>query len=72
MDESTDKTMEQHFIIYVTYLMDEGRGPRATKFIRLLKINDSSAQSMYESIPGLLSEMDLSKHKMVGFGSDGA
>ena len=48
--------------------MDEGRGPRATKFIRLQKINDSTAHSMYESISGLLSEMDLSKHKMVGFG----
>ena len=27
---------------------------------------------MYESLSGLLTEMDLSKHKMVGFGSDGA
>jgi hypothetical protein len=27
---------------------------------------------MYESLSGLLSKMDLSKYKMVGFGSDGA
>jgi hypothetical protein len=72
VDESTDKTMEQHLIVYITYLKDGGRGACATKFIRLLKIKDSTAQSMYESLSGLLTEMDLSKHKMVGFGSDGA
>jgi hypothetical protein len=26
VDESTDKTMEQHLIVYITYLMDGGRG----------------------------------------------
>ena len=72
VDESIDKRMEQHLIIYVTYLMDKGRGPCARKFIRLLKIKDSTAQSMYESISGLLSETDLSKYKIVVFGSDGA
>ena len=72
MDESIDKTMEQHLIVYITYLKDGGRGARATKFIRLLKIKDNTAQSMYESLSRLLSEMDLSKYKMMGFGSDGA
>ena len=72
VDESTDKTMEQHLIVYITYLMDGGRGSCMTKFIQLLKIKNSTAQSMYEALSGLLSEMKLSKHKMVGFGSDGA
>ena len=52
--------------------MDGGRGSRMEKFIQLLKIKNSTAQSMYEALSGLLSEMKLSKHKMVGFGPDGA
>jgi hypothetical protein len=43
-----------------------------TKFIQLLKIKDNTAQSMYEALSRLLSEMKLSKHQMVGFGSNGA
>ena len=42
------------------------------KFIRLLTIKDNTAQSMHDSLSRLLSEMELSKYKMVGFGSDGA
>jgi hypothetical protein len=64
--------MEQHLIVYITYLMDGGRGTRATKFICLLKNKNNIAQSMYELLWGLLSEMDSSKYKMVGFGSNGA
>ena len=59
-------------IVYITYLTDGGRGSRIIKFIRLLKIKESTAQSMYEAVSGLLSKMKLSKHQMVGFGSDGA
>jgi len=42
------------------------------KIIHLLKIKDSIAQSMYESLSGLLSKLDLSRYKMVIFGSNGA
>ena len=52
VNERTDKTMEQHLIIYITYLMDGGRGSCMTKFIRLLKIKDNTAQSMYEAVSG--------------------
>ena len=55
VDESTYKTMEQHLIVSITYLMDGGRGSCMTKFIRLLKIKDITAQSMYEAVSGLLS-----------------
>ena len=72
VDESTNKTMEEHLMVYITYLMDGGRGSCLTKFIRLLKIKDNTAQSMYEAVSGLLSETKLSKHQMVGFGLDGA
>eukprot|EP01018_Ginkgo_biloba_P029271 Gb_13695 [translate_table: standard] len=40
IDESTDRTLEQHLIVYITYLTDAGRGTCATKFICLLKIKD--------------------------------
>ena len=33
VDESIDKTMEQHLIVYITYLTDGGRSSRMTKFI---------------------------------------
>ena len=71
VDESTDRTMVQHLIIYITYLTNEGRGQCVTKFIQLLKIRDGTSQSMYDAVTSLLVEMDLSLTKLVGFGSDG-
>ena len=72
VDESTDRTMVQHLIIYITYLTNEGRGQCDTKFIHLLQIRDGTSQSMYDAVTYLLAEMDLSLIKLVGFGSDGA
>jgi len=72
VDESTDRTMVQHLIIYITYLTNEGRGPCATKFIQLLQIRDGTSQSMYDAVTSLLADMNLSMTKLVGFGSDGA
>ncbi|KAH9295072.1 hypothetical protein KI387_038660 [Taxus chinensis] len=72
VDESTDRTMEQHLIVYITYLTNGGRGQCVTKFIRLLEIKDGTAQAMYDVVITLLTEMNLSLMKLVGFGSDGA
>ena len=72
VDESTDRTMAHHLIVYVTYLTNEGRGKCVTKFICLLQIKDGTAQCMYDAVRSLLEEMDLSLMKLVGFGSDGA
>ena len=69
IDESTDRTMEQHLIIYIAYLTNQGRGQCVMKFIRLFQIKDGAAQSMYDVVRTLLAEMDLSLMKLVGFGS---
>lgn len=71
-DESADRTMVQHFTVYITYLTNEGRGPCATKFIKLLQIMDGTSQSIYDDVTSLLADMNLSMKKLVGFGSDGA
>ena len=44
VDESTDRTMVQHLIIYITYLTNEGRGQCVTKFIQLLQIRYGTSQ----------------------------
>ena len=57
--------MENHFIIFITYLTNEVRVQCVTTFILLLQIKDGITQSMYDAVITLLTEMDLFLMKLV-------
>ena len=38
VDESTDRTLEQHLIVYVCYLARRGMGPLCMQFVELLSV----------------------------------
>ena len=38
INEATDRTLEQHFIIYVVYLLNNGKGPHVTRFVEFLAL----------------------------------
>jgi len=72
IDESTDRGLEHHMIVYITFVKEGGNGDPTTRFIRLLKMIDGTAMSKYNAIILLLAEMGLLPRKMVAMGSDGA
>jgi hypothetical protein len=51
--------MEQHLIVYTTYLTNARKGQCLKKFIHLFQIKDGSTQSMYDDVRTLLVEIEL-------------
>ena len=72
IDESTDRTLEKHLIIYVLYLSEGGKGEPHCKFVRLLSVENARAEAIYNSINAFILESNLNLKKLVAFASDGA
>ncbi|MCO5592067.1 hypothetical protein L7F22_046061 [Adiantum nelumboides] len=73
IDDSTDRTLEQHLIIYVSYLKDRGTGEVACKFASLLPLSDGKAKTKYKALVEFLGKLKLPwSERLVGFASDGA
>jgi hypothetical protein len=72
IDEATDRTLEQHLIVYVVYLSNNGKGPHVTRFVELLALRDGTAASMYQVVIGLLEKMHWMPLKQVALATDGA
>ena len=49
LDESTDRALESHLIIYITYLENKGLGKPRTIFLNLVNIPNERAQSIFEA-----------------------
>ena len=72
IDESTDRTLEKHLIIYVLYLSEGGKGEPQCKFVRLLPVENGKAEGIYNTINEFILESNLDLKKLVAFASDGA
>lgn len=72
LDESTDRTLEEHLIAYITFQTEGGKGNPTTKFIKLVKIGSDTAQAKYNAICTLLDDIGLDKRKMIATASNGA
>ena len=75
IDEATDRTLEQHLIVYAVYLSNNGKRPHVTRFVELLALRDrrdGTAKSMYEVVTGLLEKMHWMPLKQVALATDGA
>ena len=46
-NESTDRTMEQHLMVYCCYLNLRGKGATTISFVELLVIKDSMGEYIY-------------------------
>ncbi|KAH7277645.1 hypothetical protein KP509_39G060800 [Ceratopteris richardii] len=71
IDESTDRTMEKHIIIYALYLTNGGKGP-ACSFVQLLPIENGDAESIYNAVSAFLVESGLTTQKLIAIATDGA
>ncbi|KAH7428981.1 hypothetical protein KP509_09G025500 [Ceratopteris richardii] len=72
IDESTDRTMEKHIIIYALYLSDGGKGPAICSFVQLLPIENGDAEAIYNVVSFFLVESGLQIEKLIAIATDGA
>ncbi|KAH7439027.1 hypothetical protein KP509_04G041600 [Ceratopteris richardii] len=72
IDESTERTMEKHIIIYALYLIDGEKGPAKCSFVQLLPIENGDAESIYNAVSVFLVESGLPTEKLNAIATDGA
>ena len=72
IDETINRILEQHLIIYVVYISNNGKKPHVTGFVELLVFRDGTTKSMYEVVTGLLEKMHWMSLNQVALASDRA
>ncbi|MCO5601090.1 hypothetical protein L7F22_055209 [Adiantum nelumboides] len=72
IDESMDRTMEKHLIIYVLYVGDGGKGRTRCCFVELLPVDNANAKGIYEAVSKFLSDNGLDIKKLIAIATDGA
>ncbi|MCO5592298.1 hypothetical protein L7F22_046298 [Adiantum nelumboides] len=71
LDESTDRGLEKHLIVYISYLSQGGIGACKTEFLRLVIVSDGCAQTKYDALLCMFSSMGLNIKRLVGIATDG-
>ncbi|MCO5595521.1 hypothetical protein L7F22_049566 [Adiantum nelumboides] len=71
IDESTDRCVEKHMIIYISFLSDAGLGVCKTQFARLVVVADGTPQTKYDALKKVLAEIGLDVPHMVVIATDG-
>ncbi|MCO5547932.1 hypothetical protein L7F22_001387 [Adiantum nelumboides] len=69
IDESTDRRLEKHLIVYVTYL--SSTGDVEVNFLQLLKIEKADGETIYNAIINLLGDLKLDTPQFVAIATDG-
>ncbi|MCO5594746.1 hypothetical protein L7F22_048779 [Adiantum nelumboides] len=72
IDESTDRTMEKHLIVYVTYVSNRGKGRANCCFVELLPIDNADAKSIFDALTQFLEDIVLNVNKLIAIATDGA
>ncbi|KAH7292058.1 hypothetical protein KP509_29G049800 [Ceratopteris richardii] len=72
IDESTNRTIKKHLIIYVLYVTDAGKGPTKCAFVELLAVENANAKCIYEAINAFINENMLDICKLIAIATDGA
>ncbi|MCO5592440.1 hypothetical protein L7F22_046442 [Adiantum nelumboides] len=69
IDESTDRRLEKHLIVYVTYLTSQL--DVEVKFLQLLKIQRADSETIYNAVITLLGDLELDTRRFVAIATDG-
>jgi hypothetical protein len=72
LDESTDRTLESHLIVYISYIDKGGLGQPKSLFLSLSAICNGIAQSIYDAWISTCALYKLQNSKLVGLATDGA
>ncbi|KAH7281139.1 hypothetical protein KP509_36G032200 [Ceratopteris richardii] len=71
INESTDRVLEKHLIVYASYLNKDGLGVSKCEFLKLILVADGYAQTKYNAIMNMFSEMSLDIKHLVGISTYG-
>ncbi|MCO5578402.1 hypothetical protein L7F22_032243 [Adiantum nelumboides] len=71
VDETTDRALEKHLIVYVSFLSKGGLGACKTEFLRLVIVADGCAQTKYNALVQMFDGMGLNIKRLVGIATDG-
>ncbi|KAH7437452.1 hypothetical protein KP509_05G072900 [Ceratopteris richardii] len=72
IDESTDRTIKKHLIIYILYVSNAGKGPTRCVFIELLSVENGNAKSIFDIVSKFLQDNMLDICKLISIATDGA
>ncbi|KAH7364992.1 hypothetical protein KP509_18G002600 [Ceratopteris richardii] len=72
IDESTDHTIQKHFIIYALYVTNAGKGPIRCVFIELLSVENVSAKCIFDIVNKFLQDNMLDICRLIAIATDGA
>ncbi|KAH7440814.1 hypothetical protein KP509_03G011800 [Ceratopteris richardii] len=71
IDESTDRALEKHLIVYASFFNKDGLGVSKCEFLKLIVVADGYAQTKYNAIMNMFFEMSLDIKHLVGISIDG-
>ncbi|KAH7295154.1 hypothetical protein KP509_27G035000 [Ceratopteris richardii] len=72
IDESTDRSLEIHLIIYCVYFTHGGRGKKVSEFMGITCINDGRGKTIYDVVKSFLIDKGFDLQKLIGIATDGA
>jgi hypothetical protein len=72
VDESTDRSLEQHLIVYVCSLSRSGLGPPCMQFVGLTSVPRATGEIFYKNVVDLLEKSEWPLEKLVALATDGA
>ena len=72
LDESTDHSLEKHFMVYATFLDSKGLGPPISQFLKLINVFDGRGKKTYDAINDLMEARGLSNERLIGVSTNGA
>ena len=72
LDESTDRSLEKHLVVYATFLDSKGLGPPISQFLKLINVVAGRGKTTYDAIKGLMEARGLSNERLIGVSTDGA
>ena len=72
VDESTDRSLEQHLIVYVCSLSRGGLGPPRMQFVGLSSVPRATGEIFYKNVVDLLEKLEWPLEKLVALATDGA
>jgi len=72
VDESTDRSLEQHLVVYATYLDSKGLGPPISQFMKLKNVMDGKGKTIYDSVNQLINDRGLHYKDLIAVSTDGA
>ena len=72
LDESIDRSLEKHLVVYVTFLDSKGMGPPISQFLKLINVCDGRGKITYDVINDLMEAKGLSNKRLIGVSTDGA